>query len=204
VSHFEYDTTYNPFTTPEAPLPLPYTSQDYSAQDYRVEMSVSYSQQTPEYSSPTPYSSSTYAQSGYGSSPSPSLSHTEPVTPTLRQAELLICDFPNCPRTAPFSRPCDLNKYRKTHEKNHICTMNLPSGGPCEQRFATSKDLKRHQNSGAHGAQGDYECPHCGCRKSRLDNLKDHMRRKHKSTWEVRHLYLYFSSLLHPHQHHHI
>lgn len=178
LSHYEYD--YSSYT-PETTLPL----ASVSPQDYEfLDMSPppqSYLEQTPEFvSSPTPCSS--YAHSGYGSSPSPSISHAEPVTPTLRQTELLVCDFPNCPRgSTPFSRPCDLNKHRKTHEKNHLCTMKLPSGAPCEQRFATSKDLKRHQNSGAHGAQGDYVCPHCGSRKSRLDNLKDHMRRKHRS-----------------------
>jgi hypothetical protein len=178
LNHYEYEYTYNNYT--EASLPLPVAPQDY---DLDMSAPPSYLEQTPDLSSPAPYPSSTYApSSGYDSSPSPSLSYTEPVTPTLRQAELLVCDYPNCPRgTTPFSRPCDLNKHRKTHEKNHLCTMNLPSGSPCEQRFATSKDLKRHQNSGAHGAQGDYVCPHCNCRKSRLDNLKDHMRRKHRS-----------------------
>lgn len=177
LSHYEYDYS-NMQAYSETPLSYTLPQQDYLPQDYQYTMSSPefYPEQTPDFSSPPPPSS------GYISSPSPSLSHAEPVTPTLRQAELLLCDFPNCPRgSTPFSRPCDLNKHRKTHEKNHICTMDLPSGGPCEQRFATSKDLKRHQNSGAHGAQGDFVCPHCGSRKSRMDNLKDHMRRKHRS-----------------------
>lgn len=113
--------------------------------------------------------------------PSPSMSYTTPTTPIFAHPQSLVCPHPGCPRGAtPFSRQCDLNKHMKTHEKNQLCTLPLATtGAPCGQRFATMKDLRRHQGAATHGVEASHVCPYCGSAKSRPDNLRDHIRRKH-------------------------
>lgn len=133
------------------------------------------------YLSESPISPNTYSVNS-PTTPSPSMTYTTPTTPVFASTQsTLVCPHPGCPRGAtPFSRQCDLNKHMKTHEKNQLCTLPLAStGAPCGQRFATMKDLRRHQGAATHGVEASHVCPYCGSAKSRPDNLRDHIRRKH-------------------------
>jgi hypothetical protein len=162
---YPYDYTYNSET-------MPYTAADTSHCYVPATTAGSYESYLSE--SPNPYRLEQ-------STPSPSMSYTTPTTPVFCQPQALVCPHPGCNRSStPFPRQCDLNKHMKTHEKNHLCTLPLPStGAPCGQRFATMKDLRRHQGAATHGVEASHVCPYCGSAKSRPDNLRDHIRRKH-------------------------
>jgi hypothetical protein len=105
----------------------------------------------------------------------------------------LNCETPQASLSAPpleftcdacfrsFNRKCDLNQHRRTHTRKHKCTH---TGCPFLQRgFATSKDLRRHLDTFAHGsspiAKITCSCPDCGIPFTREDNLLRHCREKH-------------------------
>ena len=87
------------------------------------------------------------------------------------------CAYPGCASKAVFSRACDLRKHFNRHSKNFFCRHD---GCPqaTEGGFSSKKDRTRHEAKHNPGVSCEWE----GCERifSRVDNMKDHMRRIHK------------------------
>ena len=80
------------------------------------------------------------------------------------------CTYPRCPRH--YRRRCDVNKHCKTHTKPFACST-------CGQKSSSKRDKERHELS--HRSEHP-KCPHPSCSNttSRKDNMRDHIKRKHK------------------------
>ncbi|KAF2149899.1 hypothetical protein K461DRAFT_35750 [Myriangium duriaei CBS 260.36] len=87
------------------------------------------------------------------------------------------CAFPGCTSKSTFQRGCDLRKHYRRHTKTLFCRHN---GCPqaTEGGFSSKKDRARHEAK--HNPQITCEWPGCDRLFSRLDNMKDHVRRIHK------------------------
>ena len=87
------------------------------------------------------------------------------------------CAYPGCSSKARFSRACDLRKHFNRHSKNFFCRHD---GCPqaTEGGFSSKKDRARHEAKHNPGVACEWE----GCERifSRVDNMKDHVRRIHK------------------------
>ncbi|KAL0260186.1 hypothetical protein SLS55_005932 [Diplodia seriata] len=117
------------------------------------------------------------------------------------------CGFPGCASQVLFTRGCDLHKHYRRHSQRFYCRVDgCPrssaaagssaaaldrgggggdGGGPTRRRwwFASKKDRDRHEAKHSprircswQGAGGD----RCERVFSRLDNMKDHVRRVHR------------------------
>ncbi|QIX00572.1 hypothetical protein AMS68_006089 [Peltaster fructicola] len=86
------------------------------------------------------------------------------------------CSHPDCRSTNTFSRGCDLRKHHKRHNKTLFCRYE---GCPQATRggFSDKKDRQRHESR--HNPQVDCEWEGCTRLFSRVDNMKDHVRRVH-------------------------
>ena len=87
------------------------------------------------------------------------------------------CAYPGCSSKAVFSRACDLRKHFNRHSKNFFCRHD---GCPqaTEGGFSSKKDRTRHEAKHNPGVP----CEREGCERifSRVDNMKDHVRRIHR------------------------
>lgn len=86
------------------------------------------------------------------------------------------CAYPNCTSQARFTRGCDLRKHYRRHSKELFCSYeDCPQSR--EGGFSSKKDLARHESK--HNPR--IHCSQKGCIRvfSRLDNMKDHVRRIH-------------------------
>ena len=87
------------------------------------------------------------------------------------------CAYPGCASKAIFSRACDLRKHFNRHSKNFFCRHD---GCPqaTEGGFSSKKDRARHEAKHNPGVPCEWE----GCERifSRVDNMKDHVRRIHR------------------------
>lgn len=87
------------------------------------------------------------------------------------------CAHPGCTSQAHFHRGCDLRKHFNRHRKYLFCRQ---SGCPQSRRggFSSKKDRDRHESKHNPGVVCDWE----GCARvfSRVDNMKDHVRRIHR------------------------
>ncbi|MCJ1479038.1 hypothetical protein MMC13_007722 [Lambiella insularis] len=87
------------------------------------------------------------------------------------------CAYPGCASKAVFVRPCDLRKHFNRHSKNYHCRHD---GCPqaVEGGFSSKKDRARHEARHNPGV----ECEWDGCERtfSRVDNMRDHVRRIHR------------------------
>ncbi|KAJ5964900.1 uncharacterized protein N7479_004776 [Penicillium vulpinum] len=87
------------------------------------------------------------------------------------------CAHPGCSSKAVFHRGCDLRKHFNRHRKYLFCRYE---GCPQSSRngFSSKKDRARHEAKHNPGVFCEWE----GCRKvfSRVDNMKDHVRRIHR------------------------
>lgn len=94
----------------------------------------------------------------------------DPSTGTWR------CRYPGCTSKAVFTRACDLRKHFNRHKKYLFCRFD---GCPqaTEGGFSSKKDRARHEAK--HNPQ--IPCEWAGCDRvfSRMDNMKDHVRRIH-------------------------
>ena len=121
------------------------------------------------------------ASSGVGASTSRSVS---PNPADLHNFGILLsdgktwrCGYPGCTSQAKFTRGCDLRKHFKRHTKSLFCRHdNCPQSR--EGGFSSKKDRDRHESSHKPGVL----CSHTGCERrfSRVDNMKDHVRRIHE------------------------
>ncbi|KAG8625246.1 hypothetical protein KVT40_006997 [Elsinoe batatas] len=87
------------------------------------------------------------------------------------------CAFPGCTSKSTFQRGCDLRKHYRRHTKTLFCRQ---AGCPqaTEGGFSSKKDRARHEAK--HNPQIHCEWPGCDRLFSRVDNMKDHVRRIHK------------------------
>lgn len=87
------------------------------------------------------------------------------------------CAHPGCSSQAVFHRGCDLRKHFNRHRKHLFCRYE---GCPqsAKNGFSSKKDRARHEAKHNPGVFCEWE----GCGKvfSRVDNMKDHVRRIHR------------------------
>lgn len=87
------------------------------------------------------------------------------------------CAYPGCSSRAVFTRGCDLRKHFNRHSKHLFCRYE---GCPqaTEGGFSSNKDRTRHEAKHNPGILCEWK----GCNRvfSRVDNMKDHVRRIHK------------------------
>lgn len=87
------------------------------------------------------------------------------------------CAYPNCTSQARFTRGCDLRKHYRRHTKPFFCRHEeCPQSS--EGGFSSRKDRDRHESKHKPGVP----CTHDECERifSRVDNMKDHVRRIHR------------------------
>ena len=82
------------------------------------------------------------------------------------------CAYPGCNSKAIFVRPCDLRKHYNRHQKLYFCRhddCNDTNG------FSSKKDRTRHEARHNPGVKCEWE----GCERifSRVDNMRDHLKR---------------------------
>ena len=105
------------------------------------------------------------------------------------------CAYPGCTSKITFTRFCDLRKHYNRHSKHWFCRID---GCPRSQAAAVA-DARNRSLSGGFGSSKDrlrHEATHnprikcdwkglqgeeCGQVFSRMDNMKDHVRRIHKT-----------------------
>lgn len=87
------------------------------------------------------------------------------------------CAYPGCSSRNVFTRGCDLRKHYKRHSKHLFCRYD---GCPqsTEGGFSSKKDRARHEAKHNPGVSCEWDG--CGRVFSRVDNMKDHVRRIHK------------------------
>lgn len=86
------------------------------------------------------------------------------------------CKYPGCTSKSVFTRACDLRKHFNRHTKYLFCRFD---GCPqaTEGGFSSKKDRARHEAK--HNPQIPCEWEDCDRVFSRMDNMKDHVRRIH-------------------------
>ncbi|KAL2356076.1 hypothetical protein BJ546DRAFT_589476 [Cryomyces antarcticus] len=87
------------------------------------------------------------------------------------------CAFPGCASRAKFNRGCDLRKHYKRHMKSFFCRHEgcpQSTGGG----FSSKKDRTRHEAKHNPGIVCEWE--DCDRLFSRMDNMRDHVRRIHR------------------------
>ncbi|KAK4861208.1 hypothetical protein LT330_004124 [Penicillium expansum] len=87
------------------------------------------------------------------------------------------CAHPGCSSRAVFHRGCDLRKHFNRHRKYLFCRHEGCSQS-AKNGFSSKKDRARHEAKHNPGVFCEWE----GCGKvfSRVDNMKDHVRRIHR------------------------
>lgn len=87
------------------------------------------------------------------------------------------CAYPGCSSRNIFTRGCDLRKHYKRHSKHLFCRHDgCPQSS--EGGFSSKKDRARHEAKHNPGVPCEWDG--CGRVFSRVDNMKDHVRRIHK------------------------
>ncbi|KAH0283738.1 hypothetical protein M436DRAFT_35110 [Aureobasidium namibiae CBS 147.97] len=87
------------------------------------------------------------------------------------------CAYPGCTSKSVFRRGCDLRKHYRRHTKTLFC-RHIGCRSASEGGFSSEKDRARHE------AKHDPKivCEWDGCSRvfSRVDNMRDHVRRIHR------------------------
>lgn len=87
------------------------------------------------------------------------------------------CAHPGCTSQAVFHRGCDLRKHFRRHTKSLFCRHeDCPQS--TEGGFSSKKDRDRHEAKHKPGVPCEWES--CDRLFSRVDNMKDHVRRIHR------------------------
>ncbi|KAL4984068.1 hypothetical protein BDW68DRAFT_181017 [Aspergillus falconensis] len=125
--------------------------------------------------------STTFVPSAHNNSNSKDLSLYGTPSPTHPGA--WRCAYPSCTSPSLFRRGCDLRKHYNRHRKHLFCRHDgCPQSNPQVPGagFSSKKDRDRHEAKHNPGIVCD--CAGEGCTRvfSRVDNMKDHVRRIHK------------------------
>jgi hypothetical protein len=148
-------------------------------------------------SAPSNYSQDSNPESSSASSSL--LSYGVPVQQSgMSASQTWRCAYPGCTSRALFTRGCDLRKHFNRHSKHLFCRVEgcLQSeacavGEPGGRRgsvsgtggFSSKKDRARHEAKHNPGIRCEWrgsEGEECGRVFSRMDNMKDHVRRIHR------------------------
>ena len=105
------------------------------------------------------------------------------------------CAYPGCTSRATFTRGCDLRKHYNRHSKHLFCRIEgcpqsetaaaaraRSDNQPLTGGFSSKKDRARHEAKHNPGIKCEWRGPEgeeCGRVFSRMDNMKDHVRRIH-------------------------
>lgn len=108
------------------------------------------------------------------------------------------CAYPGCTSRAVFTRGCDLRKHFNRHSKHLFCRVDgCPQSAPRDIAdgkrgsisatggFSSKKDRARHEakhNPTIRCEWRGQDGEECGRVFSRMDNMKDHVRRIHKKS----------------------
>ncbi|KAL4979460.1 hypothetical protein BDW66DRAFT_103043 [Aspergillus desertorum] len=103
--------------------------------------------------------------------------------PSPTQPGAWHCAYPSCTSPSLFRRGCDLRKHYNRHRKHLFCrhdgcpqsNSQVPGAG-----FSSKKDRDRHEAKHNPGIVCDWAGEGCTRVFSRVDNMKDHVRRIHK------------------------
>ncbi|KAK3360090.1 hypothetical protein B0T25DRAFT_534701 [Lasiosphaeria hispida] len=104
-----------------------------------------------------------------------------PANPLLPGGDRIPCSDPSCEKT--FSRPCELKKHMKRHDKPYACTHT-----GCDKHFGSKNDWKRHENS-QHTQLEFWKCGEkakdhrpglCGKICHRRETFKHHLGKDHQ------------------------
>lgn len=140
--------------------------------------------------SPSATAVSLDSSSVISTSPAPTLSDFEckSTSPPFNPADLSRygipagegvwrCAHPGCTSQALFRRGCDLRKHFNRHRKHLFCRHE---GCPQSKQggFSSKKDRARHEAKHNPGIVCEWDG--CGRVFSRVDNMKDHVRRIHR------------------------
>lgn len=105
------------------------------------------------------------------------------------------CAYPGCTSRATFTRGCDLRKHYNRHSKHLFCRVEgcpqseaaaaaraKSADQPLTGGFSSKKDRARHEAKHNPGIKCEWRGPEgevCSRVFSRMDNMKDHVRRIH-------------------------
>ncbi|KAL2863923.1 putative C2H2 transcription factor [Aspergillus lucknowensis] len=104
-------------------------------------------------------------------------------TPHLSQPGTWRCAYPGCTSPALFRRGCDLRKHYNRHRKHLFCRVEgCPQSNPQNPGagFSSKKDRDRHEAKHNPGIMCEWAAEGCTRVFSRVDNMKDHVRRIHQ------------------------
>ncbi|KAL4780191.1 hypothetical protein BJX76DRAFT_351197 [Aspergillus varians] len=136
--------------------------------------------------SPTPSATGTGTTTLPSRTPSTSSSNTKDLTlygtPSPTHPGAWRCAYPNCTSPSLFRRGCDLRKHYNRHRKHLFCrhdgcpqaNAQIPGAG-----FSSKKDRDRHEAKHNPGIVCEWAGEGCTRVFSRVDNMKDHVRRIH-------------------------
>ncbi|KAK5130822.1 hypothetical protein LTR08_001656 [Meristemomyces frigidus] len=88
------------------------------------------------------------------------------------------CAHPTCASKSTFTRACDIRKHFTRHTKTLFCRCEGCPQAVAGAGYSSKKDRARHEAK----HNPDVVCEWCGCGRlfSRVDNMKDHVRRVHR------------------------
>ena len=176
--------------TPQSPIPEPAFDFNSAPQQYYLTPSMSHGRSREN--SVHSFSRSTSPASNLSSSPSAAslrtygtlvASSTEANVPQTWR-----CAYPGCTSRALFTRGCDLRKHYNRHSKHLFCRVDgcpqaeSKDGSSGSVGFSSKKDRARHEAKHNPGISCEWRDLHgegCGRVFSRVDNMKDHVRRIH-------------------------
>ncbi|KAL2849153.1 hypothetical protein BJY01DRAFT_246058 [Aspergillus pseudoustus] len=129
-----------------------------------------------------PSTSSTHSHTSHHNSQSNSKDLSLYGTPHPTHPGTWSCAYPGCTSPALFRRGCDLRKHYNRHRKHLFCRVegcpqansSNPGAG-----FSSKKDRDRHEAKHNPGIVCEWAGEGCTRVFSRVDNMKDHVRRIH-------------------------
>ena len=89
-----------------------------------------------------------------------------------------MCGYPDCGNTYKSSGHLRAHMFEHTHVSEHKCTY--PECGP-KKYFCSATELKRHIKRVHTGGKEEWTCELCCRRYVSLQNLTEHMRKKHRN-----------------------
>ncbi|KAL3457053.1 hypothetical protein BJX64DRAFT_27779 [Aspergillus heterothallicus] len=131
-----------------------------------------------------PSTSSTHSHASYHNTSSSSNSKDLSLygTPHPTHPNTWSCAYPGCTSPALFRRGCDLRKHYNRHRKHLFCRVEgCPQANSANPGagFSSKKDRDRHEAKHNPGIVCEWAGEGCTRVFSRVDNMKDHVRRIH-------------------------
>ncbi|KAJ5787954.1 hypothetical protein N7457_002944 [Penicillium paradoxum] len=168
---------FSPLQSLSAPRSVPaQTSHPYQSTPATISVASSPPHSTSDPDSPPPAAGG--SSSGSGSNASDLRNYGIPTGDGNWR-----CAYPGCSSHASFRRGCDLRKHFNRHRKYLFCRyegcpQSAQNALSSQNGFSSKKDRARHEAKHNPGVLCEWD----GCGKvfSRVDNMKDHVRRIHR------------------------